>query len=408
MNQKDLQNQLVDYLYDELDATAKAEFEQALANNEEIRLEVEAFRKTRQVFGQMEEFEVPSAISFSLIQEASRAAPGPAQLGFWARLHAGLRMMVTHPAMGAATVMIAVIGVSFYVYRHGTPPTGGELNRVGEEHGYRPAVATPPTTAAEKPKAVSQSGPIDRAKTEAAKTGIQEERESASNDALAPAITMAAQTHQPNKEGAHRQQQLGGKSVGSTQVKTRDDKFVASPGPALKSGARRRSRGYKYKKTPRARPQAIRGNALDDLGNLASERRKGYATPKQALGVSAPKRLKAKRSVSPNTVVQKSLEKKSPNKKSPSKVASLLVLGRKAAAAGKCSLAFDYFTRALSSDASLAGEVSNSLGRCRARLGGKGPHVWLASRVQQSEKRRKAARRKAKKRAKPKAQTSAF
>ncbi len=57
------------------------------------------------------------------MREAARAVTPVEEAGFWERLRAGMRMMVLHPAMTAAVVLVVVMGISFTVYQRGGPPS---------------------------------------------------------------------------------------------------------------------------------------------------------------------------------------------------------------------------------------------------------------------------------------------
>lgn len=195
--------------------------------------------------------------------------------------------------------------------------------------------------------------------------------------------------------------------VQSKQVMSRDQRFASTGGEAMKRRGRLSARAYNKrpaKRPARAKRRVAKGakaDALDDLigSNIASERREGAQAAQGARLAAKPSAAPAPaKKPKPVTTAKASRRSMSGGGKKKDASGQWLQLGYKAALAGKCSVAFDYFTRALSTKSSLAGQVADALGRCRSQLEGKGPHVWLASRVQAVERRRKARRKAAEKR----------
>lgn len=107
---------LIDYLYQELDPEQMERFESHLRDCPSCTQEIDGFEQTRSLFRELPEEDPPARLSALLLQEASRAAARTPDR-FWERVRRSLRMVVMHPAMTAAVTLVLVLGVSFYVYR---------------------------------------------------------------------------------------------------------------------------------------------------------------------------------------------------------------------------------------------------------------------------------------------------
>jgi hypothetical protein len=122
MDCKHVNEHLMDYLYQELDADHQEQIEGHLRGCDGCTHELEAFESTRKLMLELPELAPPGALTTSLIRAAAHAVE-PAPPGILERISAGLRMMVMHPAMTAAVVLVLVLGVSFYAYRQSSPPS---------------------------------------------------------------------------------------------------------------------------------------------------------------------------------------------------------------------------------------------------------------------------------------------
>lgn len=376
MDTKNLQDLLVDYLYEELPPEQRAEYEAALHESPDLQAEIEALQHTREAFAALDELEVPSAISDRLLAEAARAVPQ--QPSFLQRLRSALQLLVLHPAMSAAVVMVAVLGVSFYVYRHGAPPSA-----LPEADPLRPLPAAP----------VAQAEP-----TTADKAG-------ATGEARA---TQGAQAEGLRRGLGYRQ--AGGKAAPQLQKKAKlaqAAQVAGSSAPGRGQGLSelpKKQQAYKSSMRPRARARrASKRRSMDSMGNTASDRRErrdynrknDVTTGNAAVRPSsiaprpkpAPKRAPAKAKGGPNAA---SVDKEAEASR------GWLRLGHQAATANRCAVAFDYYTRALRAEPSLLGQISTRLGSCRGQLSRSAAHRWLAARIHGQERR--PARRKAKRR----------
>lgn len=155
---------LMDYLYQELDPSSAERFEAHLHSCPGCTELISGFEATRSAFRELPEEDPPAAVSAFLLREAA-AAVAPEQEGFWERLRQGLRAMVMHPAMSIATTLVLVLGVSFYVYRQG-PATGEremiDVPLVEEEHSIaadRTAAIGMPDTEQARDEAPAKGAP---------------------------------------------------------------------------------------------------------------------------------------------------------------------------------------------------------------------------------------------------------
>jgi len=126
MDCKHVNERLVDYLYQELDADQADRIEGHIRQCEGCTDELTAFESTRRLMQQLPQLQPSSSIVDSLVREAERAVQ-PQSPGLWERLRAGLSMLVMHPAMTAAVALVLVLGVSFYAYQRTSPPTRSSL-----------------------------------------------------------------------------------------------------------------------------------------------------------------------------------------------------------------------------------------------------------------------------------------
>ena len=127
MDCKHVNDNLVDYIYQELDAEELARIEGHLGECEACARELQAFERTRELMQQLPQPEPSASVTESLLREAGRAARAGAQPGPWERVRMGLRGLVAHPAMAAAVAVVLVLGVSLYAYQRTSPPSRDTL-----------------------------------------------------------------------------------------------------------------------------------------------------------------------------------------------------------------------------------------------------------------------------------------
>lgn len=115
---------LVDYLYQELDPSQMDQFESHLQGCHACTDELATYESTRQLARLLPEVDPPPGVSQRLLQQAATAVR-PERASLLERLREGLRVMVLHPALTAAVMLVVVASISFYAYRRGGPPTNG-------------------------------------------------------------------------------------------------------------------------------------------------------------------------------------------------------------------------------------------------------------------------------------------
>lgn len=127
---KDIDALMMGWLYDELDASQAALFEQHTRSCAHCRSETESLqqarRQARARFGGLDELEPPAAISAKLMHEAARRVPVAPQ-----RAHAGqsdeeaapwgwffglMRPLAAHPGLAAAASFVLLVGVAGSLY----------------------------------------------------------------------------------------------------------------------------------------------------------------------------------------------------------------------------------------------------------------------------------------------------
>lgn len=122
MNPQELEDSLVDYLYDELDEGARARFEAALPDSPEIAAEVAAHRRTREAMEALEDVPVPEGLLDGLLVEAERRADARIEIepSFLEKLVAGL----LQPAFLTLGLFFIVATTGYFmVEREGGPQT---------------------------------------------------------------------------------------------------------------------------------------------------------------------------------------------------------------------------------------------------------------------------------------------
>lgn len=122
MSRNDRQDQLLDYLYDELSPTQREAFEREMQSDEALRQEVEAFQSTRLMMKRAEPEEAPVAIFNDLMRQARHAAAAATEEkpGFFARLAA----LLMQPAAATAALAVVLTVTGIYLARQDNSPAG--------------------------------------------------------------------------------------------------------------------------------------------------------------------------------------------------------------------------------------------------------------------------------------------
>ena len=115
MSRRDLDSQMMDYLYDELPPVERQAFEARLASDEALRREVEAFQGTRALLANIEAVPAPQPLMYELMREARKSAAPSPKVAWWERLAA----LLMQPAAATAMLVLIVAFTGVYVMKRG-------------------------------------------------------------------------------------------------------------------------------------------------------------------------------------------------------------------------------------------------------------------------------------------------
>lgn len=121
MNCEQINELLLDYLYQELSAAQAEEVEVHLHSCPRCAEELSAFQTTRATMKQLPEFDPPLRMHQLLKQAAQEHVVSSAKRSFGDFLRQYLRPILIHPAASAAVILMVVLGISFYAYQQYTP-----------------------------------------------------------------------------------------------------------------------------------------------------------------------------------------------------------------------------------------------------------------------------------------------
>jgi hypothetical protein len=190
---------LMEYLYQELEPTQMDQFESHLKGCSACTGELAGYESTRQVMRQLPEVEPSPQLNERLMQQAA-AAIRPQRPSFFDRLREGMRVMVLHPAMTAAVMLVVVVGISFFAYQRHSPlmdqPRPDEL-----APSFAPTPLADETSAAEEKRADPLGGLEDLQEQERdrahAPQGVRASRFDLDGKDEATASIATGQTEQP-------------------------------------------------------------------------------------------------------------------------------------------------------------------------------------------------------------------
>jgi TolA-binding protein len=111
MSTQDRDNKLLDYLYDEMDPSARHEFEQELTNSAPLTEDMERLQQVRSMMKNVEEEIAPGALMNDIMRQARLAIEDEAKVGFAERL----LQWLTTPALATGALAIALIAVGGYL-----------------------------------------------------------------------------------------------------------------------------------------------------------------------------------------------------------------------------------------------------------------------------------------------------
>ena len=194
MTRQDIQDLMLDYLYEELSSDETTLFEEALGQHPDLQQEVEAHRGTRAAFSRLPDIEVPHLVQANILREARKAvadrteASQPA-VGWFSQLVA----LLTRPAMATALVAVLVAVVGLYVVDRGVLSPKKETR----DDLYRPpAELTAAEPSAEARKMAAEAPAVET--TAELPSGVVPEDEA---PAAEPAAAVATETPTVTRRG---------------------------------------------------------------------------------------------------------------------------------------------------------------------------------------------------------------
>lgn len=334
---------LVDYLYGELPAQQVAEVEAKLADCPHCASKLADLQDTRQLMQQLEPLPAPTASLSFLLEEAATAARQRTNL--WTRLAAALRSLVFNPAPAAAMILVLALGVSFFVYQRGS------LKQESAMRAPLPAGST-----ATRPELESSAGDTKGSLDQ------QPQREVASQAAQGEALrkeeAQARQQPQPNPTNA------GYLRAG---VDRKADKDNADAPAAAVSNTNSALRGGLDDLTTGNKQTSGNGGRISykakRAARVASRKKSTEQAPKQTRPARSSFAQPSRKPNAPVDEVQTILSKEGIDP-----LRRYLMAGDAAVRSNRCYMAFDYYSRAIKQNPSLARQIRTSLGGCLTAL----------------------------------------
>jgi anti-sigma factor RsiW len=139
MQCRDIDDLLMDYLYQELDAARTAELESHVHDCARCEAEIGRLQRTRQALRELPELEPSLAVSTRILHEANRRARSE-RLGFFGWVSQLIQPIVMHPAWTAGLTAVVLLAVTTLLSIHGRSLSPA-VQSVAEERSARPATA---------------------------------------------------------------------------------------------------------------------------------------------------------------------------------------------------------------------------------------------------------------------------
>lgn len=116
LTRQDIEDRMMDYLYEELSDDESALFEEGLRHHPDLMAEVDAHRHTRSAFARLPELDIPHLVQANILRDARRAA---AEVGVAREQPRGLLARIAswmmQPAAATAMVGVLVAAIGLYV-----------------------------------------------------------------------------------------------------------------------------------------------------------------------------------------------------------------------------------------------------------------------------------------------------
>lgn len=139
MQCRDIDELMMDFLYQELDASRAAAFQSHVGGCSRCNAELASLQRTRTAVRALPELDPPAAVTARLMHEAAKRAPRPAEErgGLLGWLGALWRPVAMHPAFAAVAALVLIGGVAGYLQMRGVvsekPAPERSIATAGEE-----------------------------------------------------------------------------------------------------------------------------------------------------------------------------------------------------------------------------------------------------------------------------------
>jgi len=277
MGIKDHDNRLLDYVYDELEASERELFERQLAEDAALRAELARVQSTRTMMNQVVDEEPPQELFYELVREARKAVAEQHQPSFFQRFSAAL----LRPQAATALVVWVVAVTGVYL-----------LDNTQSRMPDDPRDVVSPTTLPSRSEVVAAHAPT-AAMDEKASPGVAESKKATEASPADDLVSFGAGVLEAALEPAS-------KADGTVNTDVVGNAGIASKDNATKRPSKRRAK--KVAKARRSRAKQAPAPAREQQNLVAPRTVQPMAQGNQTgLGV-----LNAKRSVlAKKSVVQK-------------------------------------------------------------------------------------------------------
>lgn len=284
MNRQEMEERLVDFLYDELEPAERERFEASLSEHPELQAEVASHLATRSMLassGALAEVQMPPGLLDGVMREARAVASSPEEPtteGWLARLLS----LLMQPAMAAVLLVMLVAGTSIFLARRG-----------GQSAEVMPSVAAleepeaPPTpTGAEPPElAEAAAGEAFPAEVEAPEGQADEpvlaegaaiDETAAANDELRAVADGAVARLQPLDDSASGGDVPAARPATKSQVASAESRPRPSSKPAEPRRLAAKTKALSKDSALAQAERADKERALEEASYAARQQAKGY------------------------------------------------------------------------------------------------------------------------------------
>lgn len=210
---KDIDAQIVDWLYDELDASSKASFREHIDSCNTCSASLASLTQLRELMRAFPEHDPPVAVSNILLHEASKNVPTTyvrtadgerREQGIWGWLVGLFQPIVAHPAMAAVATVMLVVTIGGVMYLREGPATNEPVAPSATSAESEPfsTTAAAPRTAAKSDRAAPLPSGAERQSTRERELSLEGRKQfdEYSADLLEPAQQAEIARLQPSKD----------------------------------------------------------------------------------------------------------------------------------------------------------------------------------------------------------------